>query len=392
MDKARSTALKILCRITASEAYSNIELKNADLSGPDRAFCTELIKGVTERRRTLDYIIRLFVSRTPDPVINEILRMGVYQILYLDRVPDHAVCDWAVNEARACRRQSAGFVNAVLRSVCRERESISHRLSDAPEAVIYSVSDSIFKLIKAQYPGEYKDILQSFFVRRPLCIRANTLKDTPYSDGVYPGADMRDLEKGLFFVQGLSSQEAVRALDARPGMDVIDVCACPGGKSFGAAIDMNNTGSILACDLHRNKLPLIEKGAKKLGISIIGTAARDSRISDPSLVSRFDRVLCDVPCSGLGVIGTKPEIRYKDAGDFAGLKDTQSDILGASAGYLRVGGKMVYSTCTVNRAENSEIVKVFLKSAPGYVLNTEKQILPSGTHDGFYYAVITRKE
>lgn len=390
MSDPRRIALDILYRISSSGAYSNVSLLSTDLTGVDRAFCTELIKGVTERRRTLDHIIAKYVNKTPDGKIYELLRMGVYQIIFLSRVPDHAVCDESVKTAKQINRSSAGFVNAVLRSVCREKESIIKNLVSLPEPVYYSVSDSIFDLVKEQYPDEYKDIFNAFYEKRPVCVRANTLKDTPYVDGVNESTDMADIEKGLFFVQGLSSQTAVKALGAEEGMTVIDLCACPGGKSFGAALDMKNKGRIISSDLHKNKLSLIEKGAKKLGIDIIETVPRDARVTDEGLIGLADRVICDVPCSGVGVIGSKPEIRYKNAADFEGLYPTQAKILENALLYLKIGGRAVYSTCTVNKRENGDIVHGVLNNKEGYRLVSEKTILPGNGYDGFYIAVIER--
>lgn len=390
MSDPRRIALDILYRISASGAYSNVSLLSTDLTGVDRAFCTELIKGVTERRRVLDSIISKYVNKAPDGKIYELLRMGVYQIIFLSRVPDHAVCDESVKTAKQINRSSAGFVNAVLRSVCREKESIIKNLSSLPEPVYYSVSDSIFELVKDQYPAEYKDIFNAFYEKRPVCVRANTLKDTPYVDGVNENTDMADIEKGLFFVQGLSSQTAVKALGAEAGMTVIDLCACPGGKSFGAALDMKNKGRIISSDLHKNKLSLIEKGAEKLGIDIIETVARDARVTDESLIGLADRVICDVPCSGVGVIGSKPEIRYKNAADFGGLYPTQAKILENALLYLKKGGRAVYSTCTINNRENGDIVHSVLNNKEGYRLVSEKTILPGNGYDGFYIAVIER--
>lgn len=390
MSDPRKVALDILYRISSSGAYGNIGLLSADLSGADRGLCTELIKGVTERKRTLDNIISRYVNKTPDAKITELLRMGVYQIIFLSRVPDHAVCDESVKTAKQINRGSAGFVNAVLRSVCREKESIINSLSSLPEPVYYSVSDSIFELIKEQYPENYRDILKAFYEKRPVSVRANTLKDTPYVDGVNENTDMGDIEKGLFFVQGLSSQQAVKMLNARAGMTVVDLCACPGGKSFGAAIDMQNKGRIISSDLHKNKLSLITKGAEKMGITIIETVERDARITDESLIGFADRVICDVPCSGLGVICTKPEIRYKNAADFEGLYPTQQKILENALLYLKKGGRAVYSTCTINKRENGDITEKVLKNKEGYRLVSEQTILPGNGYDGFYIAVIER--
>lgn len=390
MDNARRTALDILYRISSSGAYGNIGLLSSNLTGLDRAFCTELIKGVTERRRVLDSIIAKYVEKTPEGKIQDLLRMGIYQIIFLTKVPDHAVCDQSVKAAKEINRSSAGFVNAVLRRVCREKQNIIKDLEKMPEQIYFSVSESIFQMIKEQYPAEYRDIFNAFWEKRPVCVRANTLKDTPYKDGINENTDMADIEKGLFFVQGLSSQQAVKALDARKGMIVIDLCACPGGKSFGAAIDMENEGKIISSDLHANKLSLIRKGAEKLGIDIIETIPRDARVLDQSLVATADRVICDVPCSGLGVIGSKPEIRYKNALDFEGLYPTQQKILQNALLYLKKGGRAVYSTCTINKKENGDIVSGVLSDLCGYRLVSETTILPGNGYDGFYIAVIER--
>ncbi len=390
MSDPRTVALDILYKISSSGAYGNIGLLSSSLQGLDRAFCTELVKGVTERRRTLDAVINRYVNKKTDGKIYELLRLGVYQVLYLTKVPDHAACDQTVNTAKRISRQSAGFVNAVMRSVCREKEQILSWISTLPEPVAYSVSDSIFSLVNQQYPKEYKDIFNAFFCKKPLSIRANTLKETPYTDGINPDTDMADIEKGLFFVQGLSSQQAVKALDAQPNMLVVDLCACPGGKSFGAAIDMQNKGRIISSDLHKNKLSLIENGAEKLGITIIETLQRDARVTDSSLTEMADRVICDVPCSGLGVMGGKAEIRYKNAADFVGLYPTQRKILENALLYVKKGGRVVYSTCTINKHENGEIVSQVLADRPDCRVLTEKTILPDECHDGFYIAVIER--
>lgn len=390
MDEPRRVALDVLYKISSSGAYGNISLLSTGLTGIDRAFCTELIKGVTERRRTIDSIISKYVSKAPKGKIAELLRLGVYQIIYLSRVPDHAVCDESVKIAKEISRGQSGFVNGVLRSVCREKEAILNGLSDLPLPVYYSVSDSIFQLVSSQYPQQYKQIFQSFFEKRPVAVRANTLKETLYKDGVNENTDMGDIEKGLFFVQGLSSQTAVKALEAKSGMTVIDLCACPGGKSFGAALDMQNKGRILASDLHNNKLSLIEKGAQRLGIDIIETCQRDARVADPSLFGIADRVICDVPCSGVGVIGSKPEIRYKDANEFSGLYPTQKKILENALSYLKRGGRAVYSTCTLNKKENEEIVHSVLEGQSEFCLLSEQTLLPGKGYDGFYIAVIER--
>ena len=197
---------------------------------------------------------------------------------------------------------------------------------------------------------------------------------------------------GHFFVQDEASQLCVEALDAKAGMSVIDVCACPGSKSFGAAADMENRGHLVCCDLHKNKLSLVESGAARLGISIIETEARDARDPNPAWAGAFDRVLCDVPCSGFGVFAKKPELRYKDPAKSAALPDIQLAILENASTYLKAGGILVYSTCTLLPTENEENVNRFLQSHPAFSLLRERTLTPDvdGT-DGFYFAVLQKQ-
>ena len=173
-------------------------------------------------------------------------------------------------------------------------------------------------------------------------------------------------ETGDFFVQDEASQLCVRALDARPGQTVADVCACPGSKSFGAALCMGDRGRVLSFDLHASKLSLVRSGAGRLGLHCLEVACRDARSPDPSLLGAVDRVLCDVPCSGLGVMAKKPEIRYKDMADSARLPGIQAAVLEASAGYVKPGGLLVYSTCTLLPAENREVTEAFLAAHPEF--------------------------
>jgi 16S rRNA (cytosine967-C5)-methyltransferase len=200
------------------------------------------------------------------------------------------------------------------------------------------------------------------------------------------------IESGRFFVQGLASQKAVALLGAESGHTVIDVCACPGGKSLGAAIDMQNAGQIFSFDLHANKLPLIQKSASILGIDIIHTEKHDAKIAKDNLIGTADRVICDVSCSGTGVMGSKPEIKYKSPSDFSGLYATQRAIINSASKYLKVGGVMVYSTCSINKLENELVVSEFINQNPNFKLIEDKTILPfSDEKEGFYMAKIIRE-
>lgn len=409
-DTARTAAYTILRKIDQKGAWSNLTLGSlTGMSSLDKAFTTALVLGVTERRRALDTVIQKYASRKPDNDLLNLLRLGVYQILYMDRVPDSAACNETVSIAnQSLGKPKANFVNAVLRSVCREKDSAVGLLQSAPVDVRCSFDPDLASLLREQYPEQYEEILESFCMPKPLYLFCNTLKSSPEeliasfggkADGNRIRLDEKhaeaiaDANSGRFIVQGFGSQQAVRMLDAKPGNCVIDVCACPGGKSFGAAISMQNRGSVYSFDIHENKLSLIHKGAENLGISILQTAVRDGRNPDESLFGKADRVICDVPCSGLGVIGAKPEIRYKKPEVFESLYGIQRDILQASVQYLKKGGILVYSTCTLNKKENEEIIQHFLSENTQFTLLEEHTFLPCGEGgEGFYAAKMIKND
>ena len=391
----RQTALSVLTRCDRDGSYSNLALDAAiragNFSPADRGLLTALVYGVIERRVTLDYLIDRLSDRPADgidPQVRGILRLGLYQLRYLDRIPPHA----AINESVAlATRKTAGFVNALLRSY--QRRSGELTLPEKEDGLIpyLSVRYSFPEPLCARFVDIFGEeraerVLAAFATQPPLTVRVNTLRTdrdalirTLADGGAAPshispdGVTLdsaeslrRGVEEGLFFVQDAASQLCVRTLDAKPGQTVIDACCCPGSKSFGAAIDMKNEGRLLSFDLHRNKLSLVEAGAKKLGISILETDARDSRTFDPALVGIADRVLCDVPCSGFGVIAKKPEIRYKDPADSAALPDIQLAILENNCRYVKDGGILVYSTCTLLPEENEGNIARFLAAHPEF--------------------------
>ena len=395
----RQTALATLTRCDRDGSYSNLALDAAIKAGnfnpADRGLLTALVYGVIERRITLDYLIDRFSDRKPDqidPQVRNILRLGLYQLRYMDRIPPHAAINESVSLAP---KKSAGFVNALLRAYQRRASEIS--LPTKEEGMLPYLS------VRYSFPTELCDrflrifgeeraerVLAAFAVQPPLTIRVNTLKQNrdalmqwlstqdcaptpselcPTAIRLDSAAPLRDgVEQGLFFVQDIASQLCVKTLDAHPGDTVIDACCCPGSKSFGAAIDMNDQGRILCFDLHKNKLSLVEAGAARLGISILQTNARDSRTFDPSLVETADRVLCDVPCSVFGVIAKKPESRYKDPADSAALPDIQLAILENNCRYVKNGGVLVYSTCTIFPEENEQNIARFLSNHPEFTL------------------------
>ena len=419
----RQAAWETLNRCVSSEQYSNIAvdtvLRRNDFSVADKGLLTALVYGVLERRLTLDYQIARLSARGVDELDVQtlnLLRMGLYQLLYLDRVPDHA----AVNETVALApRKSRGFVNAILRTFLRENKQIAlpNAAADpiAHLSVRYSFAPDICEIFVRQFGMERTEsLLAAFCVKPPLTLRVNTLKtsreallaslasagfeatETAESTvGVsLAGATVTALPgytEGHFFVQDEASQLCVEALDARAGMTVLDACACPGSKSFGAAIDMQNEGRVVSCDLHKNKLSLVLGGAERLGISILSAEARDARELRPEWVGAFDRVLCDVPCSGFGVFAKKPELRYKDVRMSAALPAIQRDILQTSAQYIKAGGRLVYSTCTLLDRENGDNIAAFLQEHPAFSLVRERTLTPDVDGcDGFYFAVLER--
>lgn len=426
---ARQIAADTLRKCERSGQYSNIALDNAlecsELTEDDRALAAALFYGVTERRITLDY----YISKISDRAVGEIedealwaIRLGLYQLLFMDRIPPHA----AVNESvELCSRRTRGFVNAVLRSFLRRRGEIS--LPDPCDdpvcalSVTYSVGLPLCRTLCEIYGTKRTgSILRAFGRSEGSTLRVNTLRisrdgligklggePTGYSSvGIrYKGriTSAYGFDNGLFFVQDEASQICVAALGAMPGDTVVDVCACPGSKSFGAAIDMKNSGKIFCFDIHRNKLPLIESSARRLGIDIISTDMRDAREPERALLGIADRVICDVPCSGFGVLGKKPELRYKDPAVSSALPEIQFAILESSAKYLRAGGTLVYSTCTILPRENGDIVKKFLERHGDFSLSPftvgslrcpsgQLTLFPdvNGT-DGFFIAKLTKK-
>ena len=428
---ARALAVEILQRCE-SGGYSNITLDTAikrnELSGADRSLVTALVYGVIERKITLDHIIAALSSIPNSKIEKEtrhILRLGIYQLRYMHKIPAFAAINETVN---LCNKRSKGFVNAILRTYLREGEKSIAFPDKATEpvkylSVKYSVGEPLVSALLDAYPlFECESMLNAFSQIAPMTLRVNNLKATREQilnelsnaritdfspDGITVDSaavsELDCLKDGRVTVQDEASQICIRALDAREGECVLDVCACPGSKSFGAAMTMNNKGKILAFDIHENKLSLVESGAQRLGISIISTCAHDARKPIEELFGTADKIICDVPCSGFGVISKKPEIRYKDPAESARLPEIQYDILENVSKYLKVGGILVYSTCTILPCENENVVNNFLQNHPSFELvpfsvgelevdSGMITLLPHRHHtDGFFIAKLIRK-
>ena len=429
----RKLALELLDKTEKAGQYSNIAIDNAikkyGLDTQDSSFLCILVYGVIERKLTLDYITDKLSSIPPSKIeltTRNIIRMGLYQLIYLDRIPPHA----AINESvELSGKRSQGFVNAILRNYQRKSEEIKvPSKEDAPAkylSVKYSFPEALCEKFTGIFGLEKAENIFAAFCREPsMTLRVNTLKTSkedflnalnekgisaspaPLSPcGVkVEGASVADLgiNEGLCFVQDEASQLCVLALGAKEGDRVLDICSCPGSKSFGSAIEMGNKGEIRSFDLHENKLSLVKSGAQRLGISIIETDARDGRNFDPSLENYADKIICDVPCSGFGVMAKKPEIRYKSIEESAGLPKIQYDILCNSSRYLKVGGVMVYSTCTLFPEENQQNVEKFLAEHQNFEpcnfnigkISSENGMLTLNPHDhgtdGFFIAKLRK--
>ena len=425
---ARELAYGLLTKAENSRQYSNIALDNAlsksDLSPIDRGLVSAIFYGVLERRLTIDYQISQLSSRKLEEIdISALiaLRMGIYQIIYLDRIPAHA----AINETvELCPKKLRGFTNAILRSFLRGKKLFLPEKTDTVNylSVRYSIGIPLLKRFLLIF-GEEDTValLEALNQPQKTTVRANTLltdrdsllmnipNSTPTknsSNGIYVKGSVRELygfNEGLFFVQDEASQICVEALGAKPDELIMDICACPGSKSFGAAIEMNNKGNIFAFDLHENKLSLVINNAKRLRIDIINTAKCDGRDFLEDFKEKADRIICDVPCSGFGVLAKKPELRYKDPNESSALPKIQSDILDNACRYLKKGGTLIYSTCTLFPEENEDNVQTFLSRHPDFSLvpwsvgsiyadNGMITLLPHiHNTDGFFIAKLIRK-
>ncbi|WMJ22380.1 16S rRNA (cytosine(967)-C(5))-methyltransferase RsmB [Paludicola sp. MB14-C6] len=397
MKTARQIAYDTLLRIEKENAYSNIAIdKMLQSSGLDKvqsAFATAIFYGVLETKIQLDYAISKYLKKkltSLDIQIVTILRMGFYQLLYMDGVPDNAAVNESVKLVEYARKASAkGFANAVLRSFIRDEKAITLPNKDKDLVMYYSIQYACPKWLFQQWKDQYDletaiELAKASLHRPPLTVRVNTLKTTTekligflenrgvkackheFLENCLVLEQTGSIDKlpqyrqGLFHVQDVASQICAEILNAKQGDTIIDMCSAPGSKAFTIAEHMNNEGKIYAFDLFEHKLKLISDGAKRLGITIMNTSLQDATIFNEDLL-KADHVLCDVPCSGLGIVRRKPEIKYKNEQDFANLPEIQFAILSNAANYVKLGGTLVYSTCTTNKKENIEVINRFLK-------------------------------
>mgnify|MGYP002518309406 CR=1 FL=1 len=395
---ARTTALNALIATRRQGAWSDGILKERiakdGLDRRDAALASQLAYGVMQNRLLLDHYLEQTVTRglaKLQPVTQDILRLGAYQILFLDKIPDSAAVNQAVEQTkRYVSERAAGLTNGALRALVRGKNTLK-----APKdlATKYSHPQALVELLRENLgDGELEAFLKADNEPVPTCLQVNTLLanaeqaeaaftalDIPFARHPWlPGCylvkgtgDLAGLElfkNGQVYVQDPSARLAAMAAGVKPGMDVLDVCAAPGGKSFAAAIAMENRGSVTSCDIHEHKISLIEKGAERLGIRILHAQQADASKFREDFENRFDAVIADVPCSGLGVIRKKPDIRYKDLSPTERLPAVQAAILENVSRYVKPGGVLVYSTCTILKRENEAVALAFLKAHPDFSL------------------------
>ncbi len=418
--KAREASYKILFKVFSDNAFVNLSSKNEMEKlekKEDRALCHEIVFGVLQNLYFIDFVIKCFskirIKKISLPVLT-ILRLSIYQIYFLDKIPKSAAVNEGVLLSKKYAYKSSGFINAILRGA-DEKNKVFEKLSNLPEKEKLSIENSVpLWMVEMFYRDYGKDktekICKSFSMRKRNTIRINSLKksDLDFEKGIselcYSSFyDMDDdiseiISRGEFYVQGLSSQICVDVLSPSENDKILDCCSAPGGKSFTSAQYMNNKGEIISCDIYDHKIKLISEGAEKLGISIIKAEKRDMSTFQEDFANKFDKVICDVPCSGFGIINKKPDIIFKNENSVDEIKDLAEKILDNCSQYVKRGGELVFSTCTLNKEENENAVEKFLSAHKEFKIADIKKydydnflynefgltILPDEIFDGFF--------
>ena len=416
----RRVALETLLDVGRSDAYASLALDKrlaaAAFGRRDRAFTTQLVYGTLENRITLDWRIDQFLEgdKEIEPAVREILRMGAYQLFYLDRVPDMAAVDESVSLTRAMGFEGfTGLVNAVLRNMIRGKENVvwPKPADDGAKylSVMFSAPMDLAQLLIESY-GENGalNILRYRPKDRDVTVRVNYLRcddarlrsvfaddELEFVEGIVPGTykvrhagdltRMRAFQNGLFTIQGESSVIAARMVGAKPGQTVLDACAAPGGKTAVLSEMMNDTGRVYAWDTHAHRVELIRGTANRLKLENVRPAVKDASAPRPDMAMTLDAALIDAPCSGTGVMLEKPDVKYRVTREgVASLCRTQSEILDAIAPMVKVGGTLVYSTCSILPKENEEQIRAFLARHPEYEVAPMAAELPEALaqHEG----------
>lgn len=390
-ETARQTAYRILMRCRKNGAWSentiSSEISRAKLDGRDAALCSRIVLGVLQNRALLDFYIAGYCA-TPihklDPQVLDILRLSAYQLTQMDKIPASA----AVNEGvRLCKEnglsRASGLVNAVLRKLADHRENLPEVPGKGTAAYLATKYSHPLWLVEEYVAACGYDFAEAALGANnetpPVYAQSNPLRPMDLTEGLsaydprpteVPGcyvlkssagiAETEAFRQGGFYIQDLAAKLSAMVAGAAPGMTVLDVCAAPGGKSMAAAMAMNNEGRIISCDIHEKKLRLIRENGERLGVTILETRAMDARTPEEDLQGIADIVIADVPCSGLGVIRRKPEIREKSPEELDRLPEIQRAILEGEAACVKPGGVLLYSTCTVRQRENEDVVREFL--------------------------------
>ena len=446
IDKPREVALKVLYKIDREDAYSNIaldeEIKNNrnNLNERDIGLISEIVYGTTTWRLTLDEIIKKYsnikIKKISTWILN-ILRMGIYQIVFLDKIPKSAAVNESVNLAkRYGHRSSSNFVNAILRKVDKKDYEDFFTIKDDIERISKTTSMPLWiinELLKENSIDKVNEICQSSNERPKLCIRVNKLKSTKEKiklklkeknieavngllDDFLILNNAKNLEKieefkeGKFTVQDEAAGLIPLFLEPKENENILDACSSPGGKTTYMAELMNNKGNIEAWDIHEHRVKLVEKTAKRLGIDIINTKVNDATMYDDKYKERFDKILLDVPCLGIGVLKRKPDIKWqRKKEDIQEIVNIQEKILETCSKYLKKGGEIVYSTCSILKEENEGIIEKFIeknkefeivkiekignKFFEKYIKNNQYiQVYQNDKTDGFFICKLQRKE
>ena len=435
---SREVALNIINRVLIEGAYSNLvlsnELNESDLNEKDRALVTELVYGTIRRKKTLDMIISNYIkdiSLMDERVLN-ILRMAIYQMHFLDKVPEFAACNEAVELAKQISVQDSKLVNGILRSYTKNPDDMD--VKDKIDRLVYQYSYEpwFIRMMYKQYGEENgRKILAGLNATPKVTVRVNANKGEydevferleemgydveegyacPEAIIIKGGSSIENNElfrEGLITVQDESAMLVSPLLDLKPGDIALDLCAAPGGKTTHIAELLENEGKVYSFDLHENKLSLINENVERLGLNNVEIEAMDATKLNSKYVACADKVLIDVPCSGLGIIRKKPEIKWnKSRKALKDLVPTQREIMENAWAYLKNGGTMIYSTCTLNIEENQDNVewflnkhkdakveKIFLGNMDNFIYNNDGSltILPNEYMDGFYIAKIYKK-
>ena len=433
----RELVLEILMQVTKEGEYSHLVIRSVlekyqYLEKQERAFLTRVSEGTLEHMIELDYIINQFSKvkvNKMKPVIRNIMRMSVYQLKYMDSVPASAACNEAVKLTKRKGFSSlSGFVNGVLRNIARNLDQITYPKEEEDPVQFLSVCYSMPEWIVTKWIRDYgmeqtKETLGAFLTDAPIMIRTNCAKISPdaleerlksehvtvkkvtledakefdyaflISDFDYLNA-LPSFQEGLFYVQDISSMMVAEYADPKEGDVVVDVCAAPGGKSIHIAEKLNGTGMVFARDLTEYKVSLIEENIVRHQLANIRAQQQDALVLDESMVGKADIVVADLPCSGLGVMRKKTDIKYKmDETKQKDLEKLQREMLAVVQKYVRAGGTLLYSTCTINRGENEENAAWFLKEYPEFELVKSKQFFPKKKYgDGFFLTKFIRKK